>query len=238
MRLDYAFWTDVENYLKKEDRLILPVGSVEQHGPAVAMGIDYIIAAAVAEAVGERLGLYVAPPLSYGMSLHHAAFAGTLSLKPTSYLNMLVDLFVFLTERGFRRVALVNGHGGNVPSLKAAAAEVSYMYEGARFIILSWYDQEGVKRRVDEEFGPFEGTHATPSEISVLMHLRPELVGDIAKVEKTEPGLIEWHPGPADLRKYYPEGVIGADPRRASAALGKDLFNLAVEDVVQALTRL
>ena len=143
MRLDYAFWTDVEDYLKKEDRLIVPVGSVEQHGPAVAMGIDYIIAEAVAAAAGERLGLYVAPPLSYGMSLHHAAFAGTLSLKPTTYLAMLVDLFVFLTEHGFRRVALVNGHGGNVPTLKAAAAEVSYMREGARFVILNWYERRG-----------------------------------------------------------------------------------------------
>ncbi len=74
MRLDYAFWPDVENYLKKDDRLLLPAGSVEQHGPAVATGIDYIIAAAVAEAAAERLGVYVAPPLCYGMSLHHAAF--------------------------------------------------------------------------------------------------------------------------------------------------------------------
>jgi len=238
MRLDYAFWPDVEDYLKKEGRLILPVGSVEQHGPAVAMGIDYIISTAVAEAAGEKLGLYVAPPLIYGMSLHHAAFAGTLSLTPTAYLHLLTDLLGFLVRHGFRRICLVNGHGGNVPTLKAAAAEVSYEHEGARFLVLSWYDMEGVRMRVEEEFGPDEGSHTTPSEVSLLMYLRPELVGDLSRVARTEGGLILWQPGPGDLRKYYPQGAIGSDPRLASPALGKELFGLAVEGVVEAVSRL
>jgi len=237
MRLDYAFWPAVEEYLKKEDRLIIPLGSVEQHGPAVALGIDYIIAAAVAEAAGERLGLYVAPPLVYGMSLHHAAFAGTASLTPAAYLHMLTDLFGFFVAHGFRRLALVNGHGGNVPTLKAAAAEVSYRHEGARVVVMNWYEAEKVCRRVEDEFGPSEGSHATPSEISVLMYLRPELVGDVAKVNRTEAGLIKWHPGPKDLRQYYPQGAVGSDARLASPALGKELFELAVEGVVEVVTR-
>ncbi len=234
MRLDYAFWPDVEKYLKKEDRLLIATGSVEQHGPAVALGIDHIIPAAVAEAAGEEMGLYVAPPLIYGMSLHHAAFAGTASLRPSVYLNLLTDLLTFLVHNGFRRIAIVNGHGGNVPSLKAAAAEVSYENEGARILIQSWYDIGEVRLRVEEEFGPSEGDHATPSETSILMYLKPNLVGDVGAVEPTETGLLRWHPGPADLRKYYPQGAIGSDPRLASAELGKELFELAVQGVVEA----
>lgn len=238
MRLDYAFWPDVEKYLKADDRLLIPAGSVEQHGPAIAMGIDYLIAAAVAETAGEKMGLYVAPPLAYGMSVHHAAFAGTASLKPSSYLHMLSDLLTFFAQHGFRRVALVNGHGGNVPSLKAAVAEVSYEIPGTRFLVFSWYEGAGVRRRIEEEFGPSEGSHTTPSEVSILMHLRPELVGDLKGVNQTEPGLITWHPGPEDLRKYYPQGAIGSNPRLASAALGKELFDLAVEALQEQVAQL
>jgi creatinine amidohydrolase len=232
MRLDHAFRPDVEQYLKDDDRLLLPAGSVEQHGPAVATGIDYIIATAVAEAAGERLGVYVAPPLCYGMSLHHAAFAGTASLRPSTYLAMAADLLTFFVRQGFRRVVVVNGHGGNVPSLKAAAAEVAYENEGARITIHNWYDPPEVERLIEEYFGAAEGSHATPSETSVLMHLRPELVGDVARVKPTEAGLITWQPGPADLRQYYPEGNIGSDPTRASAEIGAELFEAAVDGVI------
>jgi creatinine amidohydrolase len=237
MRLDHAFRPDVEQYLEDDDRLLLPAGSVEQHGPAVATGIDYIIATAVAEAAGERLGVYVAPPLCYGMSLHHAAFAGTASLRPSTYLAMVADLLTFFVRHGFRRVVVVNGHGGNVPSLKAAAAEVAYENEGARITICNWYDPPGVERLIDEYFGGAEGSHATPSETSILMHLRPELVGDVARVKPTEAGLITWQPGPADLRQYYPEGNIGSDPARASAEIGAELFEAAVQGVIEVANK-
>ncbi|MEE9456642.1 MAG: creatininase family protein [bacterium] len=233
MRLDYAFWPDVENYLKKDDRLLLPAGSVEQHGPAVATGIDYIIAAAVAEAAAERLGVYVAPPLCYGMSLHHAAFPGTASLKPSSYLHMAADLLGFLVGQGFGRIVVVNGHGGNVPTLKAAAAEAAYERDGARILIHNWYDAAGVEKRIDEAFGAKEGSHVTPAEVSILMYLRPELVGDVARVQRTEPGLITWQPGRSDIRDRYPQGAIGSDPSLASPEVGKELYELAVDGVAK-----
>ncbi len=233
MRLDHAFWPDVERYLKTDDRLLLPTGSVEQHGPAVATGIDYIIATAVAEAAAERLGVYVAPPLCYGMSLHHAAFAGTASHKPSVYYDVIVDLLAYFARHGFRRVVVVNGHGGNVPTLKAAATEVAYEHDDARVSIQNWYDFAEVAKLVDGYFGAAEGSHVTPSEVSILMYLRPELVGDVARGKPTEAGLITWQPGPADLRQYYPEGVIGSDPSRASAEVGAELFEASVEGVIR-----
>jgi len=237
MRLDHAFRPDVERYLKADERLLLPAGSVEQHGPAVATGIDYIIATAVAEAAAERLGVYVAPPLCYGMSLHHAAFAGTASLKPSIYLAMVADLLTFFARHGFRRIVVVNGHGGNVPTLKAAAAEVAYENEGARITIRNWYDSPEVEKLIEEYFGAAEGSHATPSEVSILMHLRPELVGDVAGIKPTEAGLITWQPGPADLREHYPEGNIGSDPARASAEVGAALFEAAVKGVMEVASK-
>ncbi len=233
MRLDHAFWPDVEQYLKRDNRVLLPVGSVEQHGAAVATGIDYIIAATVAEAAAERLGVYVTPPLWCGMSLHHAAFPGTVSVKPSSYLHMLTDLLAFLVDQGFVRVVVVNGHGGNVPTLKAAAAEAAYERDGARILIHNWYDAADVAKRIDELFGAKEGSHVTPAEVSVLMYVRPELVGDVAQLKSTEPGLITWQPGRSDIREYYREGIIGSDPRLASPEAGRELFDLAVEGLVK-----
>ncbi len=238
MRLDHAFWPDVEKYLEDDDRLLLPVGSVEQHGPAVATGIDYIIAEAVAAAAAERLDVYCAPPLCYGMSLHHAAFAGTVSLMPAGYLHMLTELLSFFVTHGFRRVVVVNGHGGNVPTLRNAAMAVAYEHEGVRVAVSNWYEPAAVQRRIGELFGDAEGSHVTPSEVSVLMYLRPELVGDLAAVEKTAPGRITWAPGPADLREHYPQGAVGSTPRLASAAAGEELFALAVAGVVDMVEKL
>jgi creatinine amidohydrolase len=180
MRIDRSTWPQVAEYLKRDNRFILPAGSVEQHGPAVATGIDYIVPTAVAARASEESGVIIAPPLAYGMSLHHAAFAGTLSLRPTVYLAMLIDLFTFMYRQGFRRILVLNGHGGNVPTLKAAAGQASYELEGIRIYVRSYYELPSVVEIIDEELGPGEGSHATPSEVSMLMYLEPELVGDLS----------------------------------------------------------
>ena len=72
----------------------------------------------------------------------------------------------------------------------------------------------------------------------MLMYLEPELVGDLTAHEKSEAGLITWHPAPSDMEKYYPRGVVGADPDLASPELGKRLFDAAVADVVEILGKM
>jgi creatinine amidohydrolase len=236
--MDRSTWPQVAEYLKRDNRLILPTGSVEQHGPAVATGIDYIIPTAVAERAGKETDVMVAPPLTYGMSLHHAAFAGTLSLRPTVYLPMIIDLLAFAYRQGFRRILVLNGHGGNVPTLKAAAGQASYELEGVRIYVRSYYELPSVVEIIEEELGPGEGSHATPSEVSILMYLEPEMVGDLSGQEKSDAGLITWHPAPSDFQKYYPHGAVGADPNLASRELGKRLFDAAVTDVVEILKKM
>jgi len=149
-----------------------------------------------------------------------------------------VDLLGFLVAQGFTRVVVVNGHGGNAPTLNAAAAEVSYGHEGAHIIIHNWYDAEAVEKLIKEAFGAKEGSHATPAETSLLMYLRPELVGDVSQVALTEPGLVPWHPGPKDLRDHYPQGAVGSDPKLASAEVGEELFTLGVEGIIEVVGKL
>jgi len=112
--------------------------------------------------------------------------------------------------------------------MKAAASEVSYRLEGVRVYTYSYFDFEEVALLNEKFFGDDGGSHVTPGEVSLLMHLYPELVGDLSGEVKTEPGLIKWHPSPADWKEYYLTGNVGSDPKLASAEFGEELFDAAV----------
>src|SRR5438046_2410192 len=108
MLLSDHSWLQVRDYLAHDDRLILPIGAVEQHGRQIGLGCDYLIAERVANDTGARVNVMVAPPLAYGMSLHHMKFAGTLSLHPATLTLVLDDLLRSMYTHGFRRILVVN----------------------------------------------------------------------------------------------------------------------------------
>ena len=81
----------VAEYLKKDQRIILPIGSTEQHGPDAVVGVDHITATGIAYAISKLTGIICAPPLNYGMAMHHLGFKGTMALRPTTYINVIVD---------------------------------------------------------------------------------------------------------------------------------------------------
>lgn len=235
MRIDYATYLQTEEYLKRDDRIIIALGSVEQHGKAVATGIDYLIPQAIAERAADDMNLLCTPSLPFGCSLHHAAFPGTVSVRPTTFIAILDDLFEFLYRQGFRRIYCLNGHGGNVPAMKAAASEVAYRLENIRIYANSYFDFAEVEALSNEFFGDDCGSHVTPAEVSLLMYLYPKLVGDLSGEVKTEPGLIKWHPAPGDWKEYYPTGNVGSDPKLATAEFGERLFEAAVRGFKELL---
>ena len=85
-------WEDVDNYLKKEDIVILPVGSTEEHGLAGPLGLDTYVSIALAEDVAKKTGVIVAPPLWYGDASHHLGFSGTMSLKSSTLISVIEDI--------------------------------------------------------------------------------------------------------------------------------------------------
>lgn len=114
-------WEDVNNYLKKENIVILPVGSTEEHGPVGPLGLDSYAAIALAEDVGKKTGVLVAPPLWYGDSSHHLGFAGTMSLKTSTLISIIEDLSESLARNGFKKILIINGHkSANLPALLSA----------------------------------------------------------------------------------------------------------------------
>jgi creatinine amidohydrolase len=228
MRLQHVTWQDVEQYLTRDDRLILPLGSTEQHGPRAVLGTDAIIPAALAERVAERTGTLAAPPVNYGMALHHLAFAGTLSLRPTTLIAVLKDLLMSAARHGFRRILVLNGHGGNVAAAQAALAEALHELPMLRVRFHSWWDPPEVQAFLGQLLGEPDGMHATPGETSMVMHLVPGVVKEMQGLAvKNLPH--DYYLGAADWRRLTPSGVFNADPDLASAERGGRLFEFCVE---------
>jgi creatinine amidohydrolase len=127
----------VEAYLEHDDRIVLPLGSTEQHA-YLSVGTDAILAERVSLEAAEPLGVLVAPALPYGLAPYFAAFPGSPSLRTTTYLALVGDLLDSLNGQGFRRFVLVNGHGGNMP-VEGLAAEWMAANETGQVVVHHWW---------------------------------------------------------------------------------------------------
>jgi len=233
IRLALQSWPDVEAYLKHCKGVIIPLGSTEQHGPTGAIGTDALTAEAVALELGRRSGVLVTPTQAFGMAEHHLGFAGTMSLQPSTLLAVLHDLVLSLATHGFERIVVVNGHGGNIATTKAAFAQ-AYGTAASRGLpvaprlrckLTNWFMAGPVMRRARELYGEREGQHATPSEIALTLHLHQSLISKQRPLPEAAPsGPIH---GPADFRRRHPDGRMGSDPFLARPEHGAELLDAA-----------
>src|ERR1700731_717103 len=115
MRIIEMNWMMVEAFLKRDDRSVLPLGSTEQHA-YLSLSVDSILAERLAIEAAEALGVPVFPVLAYGITPSFRAFPGTIALRMQPYLSILRDILSAVAEQGFKRILIVNGHGGNAPA--------------------------------------------------------------------------------------------------------------------------
>jgi creatinine amidohydrolase len=141
-------WGKVEAYLKTDDRCILPLGSVEQHAH-LSLAVDAILSERVATEAAEPLGVPVYPAMPYGITPYFLSFPGTVSLRVQTYLAVLRDILDSLRIGGFRRILLVNGHGGNQP---ASALAIEYMadHPEVRIKFHNWWNAPRTMAKVQE----------------------------------------------------------------------------------------
>jgi creatinine amidohydrolase len=225
--LEELGWPDVQEYLQRDDRLILVVGSTEQHGRHLVFASDVWQPWEIAKRLSEDAGVLLAPPVNYGMSLHHLGFPGSLSLRPHTLSSIIVDLLESAYEHGFRHILILNGHGGNTASIQVALAEALHELHGLEVRLGNWWQEPEVKTVFEQAFGE-SPAHADAGETSVLMAIRP----DVVRLERAahSPGA----PRPTFLTRqvfleHFPHGVIGTDPRRASAKAGERALGAAVQ---------
>ncbi|MDA8344827.1 MAG: creatininase family protein [Thermaerobacter sp.] len=138
MRIIDMNWMQVEEYLSHDDRVALPLGSVEQHG-YLSLGVDALLSERVAVEAAEPLGIPVYPAQPYGVTPYFRDFPGSLSLRVDTYVHVIRDLLDALYGTGFRRILLVNGHGGNQPA-GSLAGEWMADHLDARVRFYNWWN--------------------------------------------------------------------------------------------------
>ena len=209
-------WPDVP----ERPLVLVPTGSLEQHGPHLPFDTDAVIAAAVASEAGARLGAVVAPPLVYGNSGEHQSFPGTMSIGATAFRLVVVELVRSLaTWAG--RIVFVNAHGGNAPTLADAVTQL--VSEGHEVAWVPCATEE-----VD--------LHAGHTETSLMLHLRPDGVrldraaaGNTAPLAEILPDMLR-----GGVAAVSANGVLG-DPAGATAEHGRTVLTQMVDDVVRRL---
>src|SRR6478672_3322505 len=237
MLLHLSTWPEVEAYLEQSQGIILPIGSTEQHGPTGLIGTDAICAEAIARGVGEATKAIVGPTINVGMALHHTAFPGTISLRPSTLIQLIGDYVTCLAKSGFNKFFFINGHGGNIATLKAAFAE-TYAHladlnlpnaNQVQCQVGNWFMCGSVYQLAKELYGNQEGSHATPSEVAVTQYVYPEAI----KQAPLSPEVSSGHRiyGAADFRQHYPDGRMGSNPALATPEQGKQFYELAVKEL-------
>jgi creatinine amidohydrolase len=138
MRISDMNWMMVEEYLKRDDRCVLPLGSTEQHA-YLSLSVDSILAERIAVEAAEPLGVPVFPVVAYGITPYFRAFPGSITLHVDTYLRVVGDILDAMADQGFKRILIVNGHGGNAPAQSTAGEWMSH-HPDVRIKFHNWWN--------------------------------------------------------------------------------------------------
>jgi len=237
-KFEYLNWQEIESVAKdKRSTVIWPFGAVEQHGPHLPLATDSIfvdeIMSEVFKLFSSDIPLKILPTQYIGFSPEHKSFSGTISLSSSLIISMIKEVGGQLSEMGFKRLILINGHGGQIALLNTAARELrSFAPNMAVFPCFLWSGVKGLSQLLSKSEIEY-GLHASLAETSLMLALKPELVGD----ERPYEGINEEIPEGWSLEGNAPtawltedfskSGVIG-DSRGANEFLGKDLKKLLI----------
>jgi creatinine amidohydrolase len=138
MRISDMNWMMVEEYLTRDDRCVLPLGSTEQHA-YLSLSVDSILAERISVEAAESLGVPVFPVVAYGITPYFRAFPGSITLRVDTYLRVVQEILEALAEQGFKRILIVNGHGGNT-LLESLVGEWMADHPGLQIKFHNWWN--------------------------------------------------------------------------------------------------
>ena len=227
MLLQDLNWMDVEEYLKHDDRIILVTGSCEQHG-YLSLATDVREPMAIATAAAERENVLVAPPLNFGVSSYFAAYPGTISLSVETFNRVVCEVVTELQRQGFKRVLVLNGHGGN-SGMEAALRELVNKLPGLRIVIHNWWKGPAAAQfYADHKLPP---AHANWSENFPFTR-----VGQVPAGDKPLADVTTYTPA-AEVRARLGDGSFGG-PYQVADEIMHEFYQVLVAEAAQLLQTL
>ena len=245
MLLSNASYKTIDQF--KDKVILFPLGAIEQHGPHLAVSTDTDIVSRVALNTEQKMSgdIVLCPTLPFGSSHHHLNF-GTLSVSNTTYTQFVVEMVESILNFGFRRIVLLNGHGGNITPVRQALAVLSHKYDVSHKpnIALVTYWELGGKIFAGQP--PMQTpalSHACEYETSMMLHLFPEKVfqDQIERAKRPDSnGYIPWeddepYKGVTMVKRteFISSNGSSGEPQLATAEKGKYLIDHAVESLVE-----
>lgn len=229
MKIADMNWMQVAEYLKDDDRAVIPLGSTEQHA-YLSLGTDAILSERVAVEAADPLGVPVFPVLAYGITPYFLAFPGSVSLQVSTYLSVVRDVLSSLAGQGFKRFVFVNGHGGNSP-VSSLAPEWMATRPDTKVVVHNWWNAPETSKAAQsvdavgshgswmENFpwnrvAPVPPETKTPVDLDLLRALPPQRVKDLigdgnygGAYEKTDDEMMAvWRAGVEETRRVI-DGV-------------------------------
>lgn len=223
MRISEMNWMQVEAYLTHDNRAVLPIGSTEQHA-YLSLSVDSILAARVAEEAAAPLGVPVFPVVSYGLTPYFQAYPGTVTLRLETYLRLIREILDSLYQSGFRRIVIVNGHGGNSPA-DALATEWMADHPDAQTKFHNWWNAPATWAKATEIDSV--ASHASWLENFPWTRLPGVTMPATQKILPAQAGSARLV-GDA-LRTYYGDGNFGGYYQRQDDEM-LALWQVAVEE--------
>ncbi|HEB76226.1 MAG TPA: creatininase family protein [Nitrospirae bacterium] len=234
MHLDLITMEEFKKGLRRTKTLLIPFGTVEEHGRHLPLGTDTLIAVEVLRRLQERRKVFVAPPLHYGVCTSTRLHPGTISITPETLRRLTLDIVRESFRKGVRNFMLVSGHGGglHMNALKETAEILVEEEKGIRIAVVSPY--ELLWKELSEIAETENDSHAGELETSVMLALRPELVKGRSKEEYPS------FPKPLVVRdklRYWPGGVWG-NPTKADREKGEKVIELILDRLIEILDML
>jgi len=238
-------WPEIRELIPSKPIVIIPTGSVEQHGPHLPLEVDSRIARelafASAQILRKELSIVVAPGLEIGFSGEHLDFPGTLSLDAETFMHVASQILINLIGHGFEKFLFLNGHGGNEEALRLVARSMREKHEVLIAATSYWQlAREQIKALRRSPGGGIN--HGGEEETALMLHLRPQLVDMNAATAGTMRwcssylvGSYDQEPQVAYGRKRADIAPLGhgGDPTMATADQGKKMFEAIVEAIVR-----
>jgi creatinine amidohydrolase len=243
-RFEEFAWPEIRDAVAQNRVAVLPVGTVEQHGPHLPLVTDVLTATEMSRRAVERIpdAAILLPSVYYSFNEHHMDFPGTIAIQGETVIRYITDIGLSLARHGFRKILLVNGHGSNVPFLDIAARNITNLSE-AICAMASWWSliPKSVISRLRESEVPGGMAHGCELETSVLLYLRPDLV----QFEKAERDInfassefFYWdleRPSPIFFQEWFSRysktGSVG-DPTKATQAKGEEFVHAVVDRMI------